>query len=110
MKRGQLADLLLPWAGLAVGIVAAALVHQFGSEGTFNSCKPVSPIPLILVALVGMAVTIAAGIASSRVLRGEGETPARKLVATISIGSAALFVFSMIFPVVAALVIPPCFQ
>lgn len=110
MKRGHLADLLLPWAGLGVGIVAAGLVHQVGSEGVFNSCKPVSPVPLIIVAVFGMIVTIAAGLASSQVLRGEEETPARRVVATISVGAAALFVFSMILPVIASLILPPCFQ
>lgn len=110
MKRGHFADLLLPWAGLGVGIVAAGLVHQVGSEGVFNSCKPVSPVPLIIVAVLGMIVTIAAGVGSWRVLRGEEETPARKVVATVSAGSAALFVFSMILPVIASLILPPCFQ
>jgi uncharacterized membrane protein len=109
-RRGQLADLFVPWAGLAVGIVAAAVVHQFGSEGVFNHCKPISPVPLIVVALIGIAVTVVAGLASWRVIRGEEETPARKVVATISVGSSALFVFSMILPVIASLVLPPCFQ
>ena len=109
-RRSELATIFLPWAGLAVGIVAVAVVHQFGSEGAFNHCKPISPILLIVVALIGMIVTIAAGLASWRVVRGEEETSARKVVAIVSVGSAALFVFSMILPVIAALVLPPCFQ
>jgi hypothetical protein len=44
------------------------------------------------------------------VLRAEEETPARRVVATISVGAAALFVFSMILPVIASLILPPCFQ
>lgn len=109
-RRSHLADVFLPWAGLAVGIVAAAVVHQFGSEGVFNHCKPISPVPLIVVALIGIAVTVVAGLKSWGVIRGEEETPARKVVATISVGSAALFVFSMVLPVIASLVLPPCFQ
>ncbi len=108
--RERLADSLVPWAGLGVGIIAAAIVHQFGSQGTFDHCKPISPIPLIIVALVGIIVTTGAGVASWRVLRNGDETPARKVVATVSVGSAALFVFSMILPVIASLVLPPCFQ
>jgi len=108
--RRRLADSLMPWAGLAVGIVAAAVVHQFGSQGTFDHCRPISPVPLLLVALLGMAVTIFAALASWRVVHHEGETPARKLVAIVSVGAAALFVFSMILPMIAALVLPPCFQ
>ncbi len=110
MRRGPLADMLQPWAGLGVGILTAGLVHQIGSEGVFNSCKPVSPVPLIIVAVLGIVVTTAAGIASSQVLRGKEETAARKVVAVISAGSAALLVFSMILPVIASLILPPCFQ
>jgi hypothetical protein len=109
-RRGQLADIFVPWAGLAIGIVSAAVVHQFGSEGVFDHCKPISPVPLIVVALIGIAVTIGAGVASWGVIRGEDETQARKVVAVISVGSAALFVFSMILPVIAAVVLPPCYQ
>ena len=109
-RRGQFADSLLPWAGLGIGMIAAGVVHQFGSQGTFDHCRAISPIPLTIVALVGMIVTTVAGAASWRVLRGEDETPARKVVATVSVGSAALFVFSMILPAIASLVLPPCFQ
>jgi uncharacterized membrane protein YidH (DUF202 family) len=109
-RRSQIADSLMPWAGLAVGIVAAAVVHQFGSQGTFDHCRQISPVPLLVVALIGIAVTVVAGLASWRVLRAEDETPARKVVATVSVGSAALFVFSMILPMIASLVLPPCFQ
>jgi len=111
VKRGsRFADSFLPWAGLAVGIVAAGVVHQFGSQGTFDSCRPISPVPLILVAVIGMIVTVVAGLASWQVIRGDEETHARKVVAIISVGSAALFVFSMILPVIASLILPPCFQ
>jgi uncharacterized membrane protein YidH (DUF202 family) len=109
-RRSELADIFMPWAGLAVGIVAAAVVHQFGSEGVFNHCKSISPIPLIIVALIGIALTVVAGLKSSQIIRAEEETPARRVVAAISVGSAALFVFSMILPIIASLVLPPCFQ
>ena len=110
MKRsGQFADFLLPWTGLAVGVVAAGVVHQFGSAGTFDHCWAISPIPLIIVAVIGIAVTIVAALFSWRVIRDEDETQARKVVAIISVGAAALFVFAMILPIIASIVIPPCF-
>jgi uncharacterized membrane protein YidH (DUF202 family) len=111
MKRtSQFTDLLMPWTGLAVGVVAAGVVDQFGSAGTFDHCRVISPIPLIVVALIGIAVTIAAAFVSWRVLRDRDETQARKVIAIISVGSAALFVMAMMLPVIASLVIPPCFQ
>ena len=33
-----------------------------------------------------------------------------EVVAAISMGAAALFVLAMVLPIIAALVIPPCFQ
>jgi hypothetical protein len=35
---------------------------------------------------------------------------ARRVIATISVGMAALFSLAMLYPIAAALIIPPCFQ
>ena len=110
MKRSEARDLLMPWAGLIAGLVGAALAHQFGSEGAFDSCAAVSPVPLLIVAVLGIALAIAGAIASLAVLRGEAETPVRKLVATISLGMVGLFCFAILLPMIASLVLPPCFQ
>jgi phosphoglycerol transferase MdoB-like AlkP superfamily enzyme len=109
-RNGQFRDLFAPWAGLAVGMVAAGFVHQFGSEGVFDHCRPISPIPLLVVSVVGVIVTLAAAAISWPLLRKDSETHARKVIALISVGSAALFVLAMLLPMVAALVLPPCFQ
>ena len=102
--------LFMPWAGLIAGLIGLAVVHQFGSEGMFDSCAVVSPVPLIIVALLGIGLTVAGGLASLSVLRGDSETPVRKLVATISLGMVGLFCFAMVLPIIASLVLPPCFQ
>jgi hypothetical protein len=110
MKRDHsLARAFLPWAGLVVGIVAAGFVHQFGSEGTFDKCGVVAPVPILLVAALGFAVCAFAGLASWRSLRGEQDL-ARRIVATISVGSAALFGLAILLPMFAAAILPPCFQ
>lgn len=109
-KAGSLPDLFAPWAGLAVGVVAAGVTHQFGAAGTFDHCSVIDPVPLILVAIVGIVVTTAAALASWRVLTGDSETGGRKVVAAVSVGAAAFFVFAMILPIVASLIIPACFQ
>jgi hypothetical protein len=110
MKRSQASDLFMPWAGLVVGIIAAGVTHQFGSEGVFDDCSAISPIPLIVVALLGVAATVVAAVASWHVVRGDHESPARRVVAVISVGTAALFVLSMVLPIIASLILPPCFQ
>lgn len=110
MRRSEARDLLMPWAGLIAGIAGAALAHQFGSEGVFDSCTVISPVPLLLVALIGVALAVAGGLASLSVLRGKAETPVRKLLATISVGTVVLFCFAILLPMIASLVLPPCFQ
>ncbi len=111
MKRSSaLADLFMPWAGLVTGVIAAGVAHQFGSEGVFDRCLSFSPVPLIVVCLLMIAATLVAGLISWRVFRSDSEAPARKVIAVVSVGAAALFVLAMILPIIAAVVIPPCFQ
>ena len=46
MTGREIRDFLLPWTGLAVGVVTVATVHQFGAYGTFDHCRPISPVPI----------------------------------------------------------------
>ena len=109
MRRArQLLAALAPWAGLVVGLIAFAVVHQYGSDGSFNDCDTVSPGPLLIVALLGLLACAASAFASWRAMRGSGNEPSR-VVAVISIGSAALFGFAIVLAIIAALVLPPCF-
>ncbi len=111
MKRSsKLVDLLMPWAGLITGVLALSVAHQFGSDGVFDDCLAFSPGPLLTVSAVMVAATLAGGFASWLVFRNDAEAPARKVVAVISLGASALFVLAMILPMIAAVVIPPCFQ
>jgi hypothetical protein len=109
-RSSELADLVMPWTGLVVGLTALIVAHQFGSDGSFDRCLSVSPAPLLVVSLLAIIATAAGAFASWRVFRNRSEGPARKVVAFVSIGASALFVFAMILPMIAALVIPPCFQ
>ena len=101
-------EALAPWAGLVMGLAAAGFVHQFGSDGTFDHCETMAPIPVILVAVLGMVVSLGSGLISWRSVRSGDAS--RRVVAIISVGMALLFAFFIILPVIAALLIPPCFQ
>jgi membrane associated rhomboid family serine protease len=99
----------VPWAGLVVGLISAAVVHQFGSEGTFDHCRTISPGPLLVVAAIGILACVASGLASWRGIRGSDDE-ARRVVGVISAGMAALFIFAILLAMIASLVLPPCFQ
>jgi CHASE2 domain-containing sensor protein len=109
-RSSEFADLMMPWAGLLTAFVALAVAHQFGSEGMFDHCVSVSPVPLTIVSLLAIAAAVVGGLISWRVFRNESEAPARKVIAVISAGCALLFCIAMILPIIAAMVIPPCFQ
>jgi hypothetical protein len=111
MKRSQeMRVIFMPWAGLVAGIVGAGLAHQFGSEGVFDDCALISPVPLLIVSVVSLVLVIVGGLESLRVVRADSETPARRIVAVVSIGSVALFIMAMLLPMIASLVLPPCFM
>ncbi len=111
MKRSsEIVDLAMPWAGLIIGLAALITAHQFGSDGMFDNCLSIGPGPLLIVSALTIAATAVGAFLSWRVLDNEAEAPARKVIATISVGASALFVLAMLLPMIAALIIPPCFQ
>ena len=110
MRRGrQWFEALAPWAGLVVGLAAFSFVHQYGSDGVFDDCHTVSPGPLLIVALIGALACVASAFASWRTMRG-AVSETRRVVGIISMGMGALFVFAILLAMIAALVLPPCFQ
>ena len=109
MKRsGKIFEAFEPWAGLVIGLIAAAFVHQFGSDSTFDHCEAMAPVPVIIVALAGLLATLGSGLISWQSMRTSDVT--RRTVSIISVGMAALFSFAIILPVIAAVLIPRCFQ
>ena len=110
MKRArELLDAFIPWAGLVIGVIALGVVHQYGSDGVFNDCRAVSPGPLLAVAVLGLLICAGSAFASWRSGRG-ADSESRRVVAIISVGSAALFSFAILLAMIAAVVLPPCFQ
>jgi hypothetical protein len=102
--------ILKPWLGLVAAITAGAIAHQFGAEGTFDDCRAISPGPLLIVAILCLAAAVAGAWVSSQVARAPSEDASRRLVGVISVGFAALAGFATVIPMVASLMLPPCFQ
>ena len=98
----------MPWAGLVIGLIAVAFVHQFGSDSSFDHCWAAAPFPILVVALIGVIACFITGLVSWRSFRGETEV-ARRVIATISVGCAAVFSLAIILPMIATLMLPPCF-
>jgi hypothetical protein len=108
MKAKGISDAFMPWAGLALGTLGYFLTHQIGSDSTFQDCRFSSPWIVILATLLGLVIIALGALGSWRVYASEGETPARRLVATVGLLACALFTIGVILPSIAALVIPRC--
>jgi hypothetical protein len=108
VKTDRIRDRFMPWGGLALGTLGAGLAHQIGSDATFQDCTVGSPWIVILGTLIGLALIALGAFASWRVFGSDSETPARKLVAAVSLMCCALFVLAVLLPFIAAILIPPC--
>jgi hypothetical protein len=110
MKAERIRDRFMPWAGLALGTLGGGLAHQVGSEATFQDCTVGSPAVVIAAAIVGLLLVAVGALGSWRVYNSDGEGPARRLVAIVSLMACALFALAIVLPFIAALVIPRCWQ
>jgi hypothetical protein len=110
MKTERIRDRFMPWAGLALGTTGFFLAHQLGSDSVFQDCRFSSPGVVIVGTIVGLAIVSLGALMSWRVYGAEGETPARKLVAVVSIMACGVFAMGIVLPLIASLVIPRCWQ
>jgi len=108
MKTERVRDRFMPWSGLALGTLGAGIAHQLGSNATFQDCTVGSPAVVIIATIVGLALVALGALLSWRVYGAESETPARHLVAVVSLMASVLFAIAIILPLIAALLIPRC--
>jgi hypothetical protein len=104
----RIRDRFMPWGGLALGTLGFFIAHQTGSDSTFQNCAAGSPWIVILGTIVGLSLIAIGALASWRVFAADGEPPARKLIATVSLMASLLFALAVLLPFIAALLIPPC--
>jgi hypothetical protein len=104
----RIRDRFMPWGGLALGTLGAGFAHQLGGDSTFQNCDVGSPWIVIVGTILGLALIAVGAFASWRVFDAERDTPARRLIATVSLMAAALFALAIILPFIASMLIPPC--
>ena len=110
MKIERIRDHLMPWAGIALGTLGAGFAHQLGSDSTFQDCRFSSPLVVIIGTVVGLALVGLGALGSWRIYGSDGETPSRRMVATVSLMACGVFAMAIVLPFIASLVIPPCWQ
>jgi len=108
MSATRIRDRFMPWAGLALGTLGAGLAHQIGSDSTFQDCQFSSPAVVFLATILGIVLVTLGALGSWRVYSADNETPARRMVAIVSVMACAIFALAIILPFIASLVIPRC--
>ena len=109
MRTERIRDRFMPWSGIVLGTLGEAVAHQLGSDGVFQDCRT-SPLIVIVGTILGLAVGALGALGSCRVYEGDGETPARRMLAIVSLMACAIFAMAILLPFIASLVIPRCWQ
>ena len=109
MRTERIRDRFMPWSGIVLGTLGEAVAHQLGSDGVFQDCRT-SPLIVIVGTILGLALVALGALGSWRVYEGDGETPARKMLAIVSLMACAIFAMAILLPFIASLVIPRCWQ
>jgi uncharacterized membrane protein YidH (DUF202 family) len=110
VRTERIRDRFMPWAGLALGTLGAGFAHQLGADSTFQDCRVGSPLIVIIATIVGLLLIALGALTSWRVYGADGETPARRMVALVSVMACGVFAMAVILPFIASLVIPRCWQ
>lgn len=110
MKAQEIRAGFMPWSGLALGTSGFFIAHQLGSDSTFQDCRVGSPLIVTIGTIVGLIIIGLGALGSWRVYAGEGEGQARKLVAAVGLMGCALYAIAVVLPLLAALIIPRCWQ
>ena len=108
MSGGRLLRHLQPWLGLAGAAFGWGAAHQVGSAAIFDDCRVAQPGFVLLVGVLGLAVTVAGGLFSLDIWRRADESPGRRFLGLLGALLAALAGFAVILQSVSALIIPPC--
>jgi hypothetical protein len=104
----RIRDRFMPWAGLALGTLGAGLAHQIGADATFQDCQYSSPGIVILGTVIGLVLVALGALGSWRVYGADGEAPARRFIAVVSLMACAIYAIAIILPFIASMVIPRC--
>ena len=96
----------LPLVALLLASLGWALSHQAGSDGIFDDCHRGGGY-VVIVSLLGLAMTAAGGVIGASVWRGAAVT-GRRLFGLTAMLVAVLAGFAIVLQIVAGLVLPPC--
>ena len=109
MKREDLVEHLMPWAGLVLASLAWFGAHQAGSNAAFDDCELTDWAFNATVNLVGLALALGGGFFSWKIWRrGAEETEGRRFLGLTGMMVATLLTFALILQFVSGFIVPRC--
>lgn len=109
MKREELIEHLMPWAGLVLAALAWFGAHQTGSNAAFDRCEATDWAFNATINLIGLALALAGGFFSWKIWRrGAEETEGRRFLGLIGLLLASLLSFALILQLVSGFIVPRC--
>ena len=107
MPRFDLLKRPQPFIGLLLAGAGWALAHQVGSDSVFDDCTTRGGGFVVLVSLIGLAITVVGGVYGMRSWR-RPEDSGRSFLGLIAGLLALLLGFALALQIAAGLVLPPC--
>jgi hypothetical protein len=108
MKRGALLEHLMPWAGLVLAGLAWFFAHQTGSISVFDDCTAGTPLFILIVNLLGIALALLGAYWSWQIWRRGEETEGRRFLGLLGLLFAGLLLFALVLQLVSGFIVPQC--
>ena len=108
MKRADILEHLMPWAGLFLAGAAWFAAHQVGSTSVFDDCEAGSPLFIVIVNLTGILLALLGAYWSWHIWRRGEETEGRKFLGLLGLLFAALLLFALVLQLVSGFIVPRC--
>ena len=107
MPRRDLIHRPQPFLGLLLVAIGWALSHQLGSDAIFDDCVARHGGFVVLVSLVGLAITAAGGLYCLSAWRGYGGA-GRRFMGLFGALLSLIAGFAMVLQIAAGLILPSC--
>lgn len=109
----SIASKFQPWAGWISAAVAAALNHQGMADTIYFHCGAGNPVSAVALGVVSLIIAWSGVLISWRGRHAPPETVeprTRQFIITVGLMMAALYSVTIVFQMLAGLIIPVCFR
>jgi hypothetical protein len=97
-----------PWLGVFLAALGWAAAHQVASDAIFDDCRRGTPGFILLVCLIGLAISVTGGLFGFATWRGAGASKGRSFLGLLGMLLAGLTGFAIVLQAINGLIVPIC--